>query len=45
MSDPRYPVGKFTYTGPPDEAQRSQFINDIEKAPAALRARVMDALD
>src|SRR5271163_775861 len=40
MSDPRYPVGKFTYTGPPDEAQRSQFINDIEKAPAALRAAV-----
>lgn len=38
MSDPRYPVGKFTYAGPPDEAQRNQFINDIEKTPAALRA-------
>jgi hypothetical protein len=40
MSDPRYPVGKFTYAGPPDEAQRNQFINDIEKAPAALRAAI-----
>jgi DinB superfamily len=38
MSDPRYPVGKFTYTGPPDETQRKQMISDIEKAPAALRA-------
>jgi uncharacterized damage-inducible protein DinB len=38
MSDPRYPVGKFTYAGPPDEAQRSQMINEIEKTPAALRA-------
>jgi hypothetical protein len=40
MSDPRYPVGKFTYAGPPDEAQRNQFINDIEKTPAALRAAI-----
>src|ERR1700691_5199292 len=40
MSDPRYPVGKFTYAGPPDEAQRSQMINEIEKTPAALRAAI-----
>jgi len=40
MSDPRYPVGKFTYTTPPDDSQRNQFINDIEKTPAALRAAV-----
>ncbi|MGA7382486.1 MAG: putative metal-dependent hydrolase [Terriglobales bacterium] len=40
MSDPRYPVGKFTYAGPPDEAQRNQLINDIEKAPAGLRAAI-----
>ena len=40
MSDPRYPVGKFTYANPPDEAQRKQMINEIEQAPAALRAAV-----
>ncbi|MFZ0286232.1 MAG: putative metal-dependent hydrolase [Terriglobales bacterium] len=40
MSDPRYPVGKFTYAGPPDEAQRHQLIDDIEAAPAALRAAI-----
>jgi hypothetical protein len=38
--DPRYPVGKFTYTASPDETQRKQFINDIEQAPAALRAAI-----
>jgi hypothetical protein len=40
MTDPRYPIGKFTYSGPPDEAQRSQFISEIEQAPAKLRAAV-----
>jgi len=40
MSDPRYPVGKFTFSGPIDEAQRSSFIDAIEKTPAALRAAV-----
>jgi hypothetical protein len=40
MNDQRYPIGKFTYSGPPDEAQRSQFISEIEHAPAALRAAV-----
>jgi hypothetical protein len=40
MSDPRYPIGKFTYQQPPDETQRKQFIDDIEKTPAALRAAI-----
>lgn len=40
MSDPRYPIGKFTYSNPPDEAQRILFINTIEKTPAALRAAI-----
>jgi hypothetical protein len=40
MSDPRYPIGKFTYNGSPSEDQRGQFINDIERTPAALRAAV-----
>src|ERR1700730_15287780 len=40
MSDPRYPIGKFTYDGPPDEQQRQKFINEIEQTPAALRGAV-----
>jgi DinB superfamily len=40
MSDPRYPIGKFHYEGPPSEAQREKFIADIAQAPEALRAAV-----
>ncbi len=40
MSDPRYPIGKFAYDGPPSEEQRKKFMDDIAKAPAALRAAV-----
>jgi len=42
MSDPRYPIGKFSFDGPPDEQQRRTFIDDIEQTPAALRAAVQD---
>jgi hypothetical protein len=38
MTDPRYPIGKFSFDGPPSEEQRKKFIADIENAPAALRA-------
>ena len=40
MSDPRYPIGKFTFNGATDEAQRKQLIDAIEQAPGALRAAV-----
>ena len=40
MSDPRYPIGKFKFDGPPSEAQRNQFINDIEQAPGEMRAAI-----
>jgi DinB superfamily len=40
MSDPRYPMGKFAYDGPPTEQQRNKFIDDIEQTPARLRAAV-----
>ena len=39
MSDLRYPIGKFTFNGA-TEQQRNQFIDDIEQAPAKLRAAV-----
>ncbi len=40
MTDPRYPVGKFTYDGPPSEEQRKKFISEIEQTPAALRTAI-----
>ena len=40
MSDPRFPIGKFNYEGPPSEEQRRQFISEIEQTPAAFRAAV-----
>lgn len=40
MSDPRYPIGKFSFDGTLNEVQRKQCIDDIEQAPGALRAAV-----
>ncbi len=40
MPDPRYPIGKFHFDGPPTPDQRAQLIANIEQAPAALRAAV-----
>ncbi len=40
MSDPSYPISKFTYDGPPTPEQRNKLIDDIEQTPARLRAAV-----
>ncbi len=40
MTDPRYPIGKFSYDGPPTPEQRKKLIEDIEHCPAALRSAV-----
>src|SRR5438445_792497 len=40
MSDPRFPIGKFHYEGPPNEEQRAQFISEIEQTPVAIRSAV-----
>jgi len=40
MSDPRYPIGKFSYHQPPSEEQRKALIAEIVQAPAALRAAI-----
>jgi hypothetical protein len=40
MSDPRYPIGKFSYTGPVTVEQKQRYLNDIEQTPARLRAAV-----
>ena len=40
MADPRFPIGKFQYSGSVNELQRKQFIAEIAAAPAQLRAAV-----
>jgi uncharacterized damage-inducible protein DinB len=40
MSDPRYPIGKFKYDGPPTPERRQELLNQIEQAPASLRTAV-----
>lgn len=40
MTDLRFPVGKFTYDGPPSEQQKQQFLDEIAQTPAKLRGAV-----
>lgn len=40
MTDPRFPVGKFHYEGPPSDELRQAFLSDIAQTPARLRASV-----
>jgi DinB superfamily len=42
MTDPRYPIGKFHYDGPPNEEQKQEFLDDIARTPVNLRAAVND---
>jgi uncharacterized damage-inducible protein DinB len=45
MTDLRYPIGKFTYTGSLTEDQKQKFLDDIAQAPANLRAAVKGLSD
>jgi len=38
MADPRYPIGKFSYAGPPTPEQKQRYLTDIEQTPSRLRA-------
>jgi uncharacterized damage-inducible protein DinB len=40
MSDPRFPIGKFNGQPPANEAEREQFLRNIERTPAELRAAI-----
>jgi hypothetical protein len=40
VTDPRFPIGKFTYEGPPSEELRRLYISQIEQTPSGLRAAV-----
>lgn len=39
-SDPRYPLGPFTFEGPSTAGQRAGWIDHIAEAPTRLRAAV-----
>ena len=45
MPDPRYPIGKFSYAGPPTPEQKQQYLTDIEQTPARLRAALRGLSD
>jgi uncharacterized damage-inducible protein DinB len=40
VTDLRYPIGKFHYEGTPTEDQKKKYLDEIEQAPAKLRAAV-----
>ena len=45
MTDLRYPIGKFTYEGPPTRNRGRSYLADIEQTPANLRAAVKGLSD
>ena len=44
-SDPRFPIGKFSYSGPSTLEQKNGFLDDIDQAPARLRTAVRGLSD
>jgi DinB superfamily len=40
MTDPRYPIGEFWFDGTLTAAQKVKHLDDVEQAPARLRAAV-----
>lgn len=40
MDDPRYPLGKFRYDGPPSDDQKEALLAEIAQTPAKLRTAV-----
>ena len=45
MTDPRFPVGKFHYDGPPTEAQKQEWLDQIAVTPVQLRAAIKGLSD
>jgi len=40
MTDLRYPIGRFSYEGPPTEQQKQQFIDEIARTPENLKSAI-----
>jgi hypothetical protein len=45
MSDARYPIGKFSFTGPLTPEQKQECLDTIEKNPARMRAALAGLSD
>ena len=45
MTDPRYPIGRFSFEGTLDDDHRTKFIDEIEQAPARLRTAIQGLSD
>jgi uncharacterized damage-inducible protein DinB len=45
MNDLRYPIGKFSYEGPPNEDQKEVLVEEIAETPSKLRAAVSRLTD
>jgi hypothetical protein len=45
MSDPRYPIGKFFYSGPLTASQKQQSLADIDQTPVRLRSALAGLSD
>jgi|SRR5215467_42677 len=45
MTDPRFPIGKFAYSGPLTSQQKQQYLDSIEHTPALMRAAVAGLSD
>ncbi len=45
MTDPRYPIGKFSYSGPLTADQKKQCLDNIEQTPTRLREAVRGLTD
>jgi uncharacterized damage-inducible protein DinB len=45
MTDPRYPIGEFSFDGTLTEAQKAKYLDDVEQTPPRLRAAVSDLSD
>src|SRR5262252_1174908 len=45
ITDPRYPIGKFSFDGSMTPPLKQQFLDQIDQTPARLRAAVADLSD
>jgi hypothetical protein len=45
MIDLRYPIGRFSYSGPPTDDQRRALLDDIARTPENLRSAVKGMTD
>jgi uncharacterized damage-inducible protein DinB len=45
MADPRYPIGKFSYNGPPTAQDKKKYLDEIEQTPARFRSALAGLSD